>query len=262
MTQLRMFQVDAFAGAVFRGNPAAVCPLESWLGDEQMQAIATENNLAETAFFVPEGDGYRLRWFTPRYEVDLCGHATLASAFVVFTVLEAVDDSVRFETRSGLLEVSRDGNRFVMDFPARPGTVCPDPPADLLEALDIPPTQVLWAAGDYFGVYESEDEVRTVRPDLPRIERLESRGAVVTAPGRDTDFVSRYFAPRYGIPEDPVTGSTHCTLVPYWAERLGKTRLHARQVSSRQGELFCEMRGERVAIAGEAVLYLEGMIHL
>lgn len=227
-----------------------------------MQSIAEENNLAETAFFVPRDNGYDLRWFTPRFEVDLCGHATLASAFIIFTQLERAQETVRFETRSGTLEVARDGDRLVMDFPARPPHPCTDPPEALLAGLGLPPREVLWAADDYFAVYDSEEEVRAIQPDLARLEQLQSRGAVVTGPSTEVDFVSRYFAPAYGIPEDPVTGSTHCTLVPYWAERLGQTRLHARQVSKRGGDLFCELRDTRVSIAGRAVLYLEGYISL
>jgi PhzF family phenazine biosynthesis protein len=260
MKRLRLFQVDAFADEVFHGNPAAVCPLDRWLEDRQMQSIAEENNLAETAFFVPRGDAYDLRWFTPRFEVNLCGHATLASAFIIFNVLEQAQKIVRFETRSGTLEVARDGDRLVMDFPALPPRPCTDPPEALLAGLGMPPSEVLWAADDYFAVYDSEEAVRALRPNLQRLEELQSRGAVATGPSTEVDFVSRYFAPAYGIPEDPVTGSTHCTLVPFWAHRLGKTRLHARQVSKRGGDLFCEAGETRVSIAGRAVLYLEGYI--
>jgi PhzF family phenazine biosynthesis protein len=260
MRELRLLQVDAFADTVFHGNPAAVCPLDAWLPDEVMQGIALENNLSETAFFVPEGDGYRLRWFTPRTEVDLCGHATLASAFVLFTVLDGAADPLRFETRSGRLEVSRQGDLLVMDFPSTPPEPCPEPPAALIEALRVPPREVVFAADDYFAVYENEAAVRDLRPDFALIESLGSRGLAATAPGDDTDFVSRYFAPAVGINEDPVTGSIHTTLTPFWARRLGKERLHGRQISQRGGDLFLELRGDRVGIAGRAVLYLDGTI--
>lgn len=261
MTQLKLFQIDAFASMVFRGNPAAVCPLERWLEDDLMQAIAAENNLAETAFFVSRNDSYALRWFTPRYEVDLCGHATLASAFVIFTVLDPSRDSVRFETRSGPLWVRRNGDLLEMDFPLAHSVSCDEPPADLLRGLGRSPRAVLVTNDNYIAVYDTEDDVRALRPDLVPLEDLHPRGVVVTAPGTDVDFVSRYFAPSYGIPEDPATGSTHCALVPYWADRLHKGRLHARQVSQRGGEVLCEVRGDRVALSGQAVLYLEGDIY-
>jgi predicted PhzF superfamily epimerase YddE/YHI9 len=262
MTVQRLFQVDAFADAVFRGNPAAVCPLQSWLDEQQMQAIAQENNLSETAFFVPRDGVYDLRWFTPRAEVDLCGHATLASAFVLFSLLDHGGDVAPFETRSGRLEVRRDGDLLVMDFPSLPPTSCSDPPAALLAGLPARPSIVVQSAFDYIAVYDEAETVRSLQPDLTQLETLESRGVVVTAPGDEVDFVSRYFAPRFGIPEDPVTGSTHSTLVPYWAERLGKSSLHARQLSQRGGELFCKALGERVEIAGRCALYLDGTICL
>lgn len=262
MTQQRLFQVDAFADAVFKGNPAAVCPLDFWLEDCQMQDVAQENNLSETAFFVRRNGIYDLRWFTPRAEVDLCGHATLASAFVLFTLLDHGEDVVRFDTKSGRLEVRRDGDLLVMDFPSLPPTPCSDPPRALLDGLPAHPSSVLQSIFDYFAVYDDEETVRSLQPDLGQLERLESRGVVVTAPGAGVDFVLRYFVPRYGIPEDPVTGSTHSTLTPYWAERLGKRSLHARQLSSRGGELFCTALGERVQIAGRCALYLEGHICL
>ncbi|GAC1331815.1 MAG: PhzF family phenazine biosynthesis protein [Chloroflexota bacterium] len=262
MTRVRLFQIDAFADAVFLGNPAAVCPLDAWLPEHTMQAIAEENNLAETAFFVETHDGYDLRWFTPRFEVDLCGHATLASAFVVYEALGYTRDAVRFQTRSGALEVRRDGDLFVMKFPSYPPTVCDDPPSPLLDGLGATPEAVVQGGGDYFAVYADEEAVVALRPDLRTFESLPSRGVCVTSPGREVDCVSRYFAPRFGIPEDPVTGSTHCTLVPYWSLRLGKTRLHARQESRRGGSLFCEALGDRVTIAGRAVMYSEGSVLL
>ena len=258
MARIRLYQIDAFAERLFAGNPAAVCPLEEWLPDAVMQAIATENNLSETAFFVRSGGGYHLRWFTPEVEVDLCGHATLASAFVVFEYLELGQSEVRFQTRSGELVVRREGELLVMDFPARPAVRCAMNAA-LEEALGAAPVE-LWESRDYMAVYESEEQVRGLKPNMDALARVGHFALIVTAPGREVDFVSRFFAPSSGVPEDPVTGSAHCTLVPYWAQRLGKTRLHARQVSRRGGELYCEHRAERVIIAGKAVRYMEGTV--
>ena len=253
-----LFQVDAFADRLFAGNPAAVCPLARWPDEGVLQAIAAENNLSETAFLVGSGSEYQLRWFTPVAEVELCGHATLASAFVLFEHF-GVEGEVGFETRKGRLTVRRgEEGRLQMDFPALPAEPC-DPPGRLLEALGGAPTEVR-LADDYLVCYEVEEEVRGLRPDFSALAGLEARGVIVTAPGSDCDFVSRFFAPQLGVPEDPVTGSAHCTLTPYWAERLGKARLRARQVSTRGGELWCELLGERVAIAGRAVLYLSGSI--
>jgi PhzF family phenazine biosynthesis protein len=256
---LPVFHVDAFTSKSFAGNPAAVCPLKHWLDDELLQAVAAENNLSETAYFVPHGDRYELRWFTPRCEVKLCGHATLASAFVVLQLLETGRDSVRFETRlSGALTVSRDGDLLAMDFPALAPWTCATPPAALIEGLGKAPNAVVQIEDDYFAIYESQEEIRRIRPDLRLLEKLHPAGVAITAPGEDSDFVSRFFAPSYGIPEDPVTGSTHCSLAPYWAQRLGKTSLHARQISDRGGELWCEVRQERVILRGNAVLTLRG----
>ncbi len=258
--ELRLYQVDAFASELFRGNPAAVVPLERWLADDVMQAIAAENNLSETAFFVPQGPDYDLRWFTPKVEMDLCGHATLASAFILFTHLAPLRESVTFHTRSGPLTVAREGERLVMDFPSRPPVRCAAPPG-LAAALGRTPVATL-TARDLMAVFEHEGEVRALAPDIGAVAALGVHAVIVTAPGRAVDFVSRFFAPAVGVPEDPVTGSAHCTLTPYWAERLGRPRLHAHQVSARGGELFCELRGDRVALAGHAVLYLEGTIRL
>jgi PhzF family phenazine biosynthesis protein len=255
-----LYQIDAFAEGPFSGNPAAVCPLEAWLPDVVMQQVAAENNLSETAFFVPEGDGYRLRWFTPTTEVDLCGHATLASAFVVFRWLKPDCSEVTFATQqAGPLTVSRDGELLALDFPARPPAPCPMPPG-LDRALGRPPTAVL-AARDYLAVYETADQIAALTPDFAAIAALDRFAVIATAPGTGgVDFVSRFFAPARGVDEDPVTGSAHCTLIPYWAERLGKSRLQARQLSRRGGALSCAMRGDRVTIAGRALLYLEGII--
>lgn len=260
MPELPLYQVDAFARRVFEGNPAAVVPLEDLLSEDVMQAIAAENNLAETAFFIRSGDEYKLRWFTPATEVDLCGHATLASAFVIFQFLEPQRESVIFDTRSGRLVVERRGALLAMDFPSRPPERV-EPCAGLLEALGGSPKEI-WASRDYMVAYETEEEVRALRPDFQRLAEADRFAVIVTAPSQTEgyDFVSRFFAPAAGVPEDPVTGSAHCTLVPYWAQRLGKRRLRARQVSRRGGELECEWKGSRVEIAGRAVLYLKGTI--
>jgi PhzF family phenazine biosynthesis protein len=261
--KIPLYVIDAFTQKAFGGNPAAVCPLEDWLGAAEMQAIAAENNLSETAFFVRRGDGYDLRWFTPTLEIDLCGHATLASAFVLFNYLGHTGDRVTFESKSGTLSVTRGGDdedRLALDFPARPATPCALPD-ELQRGLGGHARQAL-RAGDYMVVYESEEEVRELKPDFTLLARLDCRGIIVTAKGRDADFVSRFFAPASGIDEDPVTGSAHCTLIPYWSEKLDKRRLRARQVSQRGGELFCEDRGARVEIAGHAVRYSEGFLYL
>ncbi len=258
--KIPLYQVDAFTDHLFAGNPAAVCPLGGWLPDELLQKIAAENNLSETAFFVPREDGYRIRWFTPRVEVDLCGHATLASAWVLFHSLAYHGDAIRFHSASGLLRVQREGPWLELDFPASPPRPCPAP--DLLaRGLGREPLAVL-RSDDCLALLTDEDEVRALTPDFALLARLDCRGIIVTAPGKATDFVSRFFAPGVGIPEDPVTGSAHCTLTPFWAERLGKDRLRARQLSSRGGELDCELRGNRVLIRGRATLYLEGTIHI
>ncbi len=259
--RIPLYQIDAFAEEPFTGNPAAVCPLEAWLPDGVMQAIAAENNLSETAFFVPEGpEGYRLRWFTPTVEVDLCGHATLAAAFVVFRWLKPGRDSITFETeKAGMLTVTRERDRLALDFPARPAVPCAIPER-LATALGKRPSAVL-AARDYLAVYDSADDIAALTPDFGAVAALDRFAVIATAPGREgIDFVSRFFAPARGVAEDPVTGSAHCTLIPYWAERLGRNHLEARQLSRRGGALSCELRGERVTIAGSATLYLEGMI--
>jgi PhzF family phenazine biosynthesis protein len=258
--RIPLYQIDAFASRVFAGNPAAVCPLDSWLEDSPLQAIAEENHLSETAFFVPEGDGYRLRWFTPVTEVDLCGHATLATAFVLFEYLRPELERVTFLSRSGPLTVTREGDLLALDFPALPLSA-PVPVEDAAAALGVRPVEVRRGM-DLFVVLESEAQVRALQPDPERVKRLGGRGVIVTARGDAADFVSRFFAPACGIPEDPVTGSAHCALTPYWAERLGKRELHALQVSPRGGELFCMEMGERVKIAGRAVRYLEGVIYV
>ncbi len=258
--RLPIYQVDAFTDKLFGGNPAAVCPLETWLPEATMQAIAAENNLSETAFFVRDGGDYALRWFTPAVEVDLCGHATLASGYVVMRLLEPQRESVCFHTRkAGTLVVTRRADRLVMDFPAWPAAPCEAPP-DLLAALGGAPREVL-RARDHLIVYDSADEIAALKPDFAALGKVDCWAAIVTAPGEDgIDFVSRFFAPAQGVPEDPVTGSSHCTLTPYWAKRLDKTELEARQLSRRGGALRCTLHGDRVSIAGRAALYLEGQI--
>jgi PhzF family phenazine biosynthesis protein len=255
-----LYQVDAFTAEVFSGNPAAVCMLDAWLDGGLLQAIAAENNLSETAFLVRDGDGFELRWFTPVAEVALCGHATLASAFVVFECLSWHGATIPFRTRkSGTLSVTRKEDLLEMDFPAIPAAPLP-PPDGLERALGVQPQKVLSAGEDVLVVLDTERHVRELRPDFAALTAIECRGTIVTAQGDGCDFVSRFFAPRFGIPEDPVTGSAHCALTPYWSRRLGKSALHARQVSARGGELFCRDEGERVRIAGRAVLYLQGTL--
>ena len=255
-TQLPIYQVDAFAGEVFAGNPAAVCPLDSWLPDQVLQAIAAENNLSETAFIVKASTGYDLRWFTPVLEADLCGHATLGSAFIIANHLEPGLDKMVFHSKSGPLTVTRDGALYTLDFPSRPPERIEDDGA-FAAALGAAPAE-LWRAGKNMAVLADEAAVLAVAPDMDKVAALPGDGLIVTAPGAKHDFVSRYFAPHAGIPEDPVTGSAHCVLTPYWARRLDKARLTARQVSGRGGELLVEDRGERVLISGRVAPYLEG----
>ena len=252
--------VDAFAGEVFRGNPAAVCPLDAWLPDATLQNIAAENNLSETAFVVPRGNEFELRWFTPAVEMDLCGHATLAAAHVLFAEQKFSGDEVRFHSRSGLLAVQRDGEILTLDFPSRPPQPCVMPEA-LVRGLGRQPKQV-FKSRDYLAVFDSAEEVRALKPDFAALKTLDCLGIIVTAKGDGCDFVSRFFAPAAGVDEDPVTGSAHCTLIPFWAAKLGKEKLFAQQVSRRGGELFCELVGDRVRIGGKAVLYLRGEIVL
>ncbi len=257
------YHVDAFTSRLFAGNPAGVCPLESWLPAETMQKIAAENRHAETAFFVPlagEPERFHLRWFTPGAEVDLCGHATLATAFVLKECLGFNAPAVHFDTLSGPLTVSYEHDLLVMDFPSRPPLPY-EAPAALLEGLGAAPVEVS-RARDVLAVFESEAEVAALQPNFERLAQLDALGVIATAPGEGSDFVSRFFAPRVGVPEDPVTGSSHCTLIPYWANRLGKNRLESRQISARGGELACELVGERVKIGGRAVLYMHGTIEL
>lgn len=258
--RLPLYQVDAFADALFQGNPAAVCPLEQWLPDSVLQAIASENNLSETAFYVGREGRYQLRWFTPACEVDLCGHATLAAAHVAFQTIPAPGNTILFDSRSGPLSVLRQGDLLTLDFPAQPAEPC-GIPSLLASALGRAPQSCL-RASDYLAVYADEQEILALAPDFRLLRELDLRGVIATAPGLVSDFVSRFFAPKYGIDEDPVTGSAHCTLAPYWTERLGRNPLEARQLSKRGGRLHCRVEGGRVHISGKAVPYLEGTITL
>jgi PhzF family phenazine biosynthesis protein len=256
--EIPIYQVDAFASKVFAGNPAAVCPLEEWLNEDLMQSIAQENNLSETAFFVKEGPVYKLRWFTPVAEVDLCGHATLASAYVIFNYIDTKTNRVVFSSKSGNLIVEKDNDLLSMDFPSLP-PVSGEFPKDLVEGLDAVPEEI-WRSNDYLALYSSETVVRGISPDFDKLKSLGLRGIIITSKGDKVDFVSRFFAPRYGINEDPVTGSAHCILIPFWSKRLNKKKLHALQVSQRGGELFCEDAGDRTIIAGRAVEFMKGTI--
>ncbi|MCH8537998.1 MAG: PhzF family phenazine biosynthesis protein [Alkalimonas sp.] len=252
--KLTIYQVDAFAERVFEGNPAAVCPLEHWLDDALLQAIAEENNLSETAFFVPAGDAFELRWFTPAEEVDLCGHATLAAAHVIYTHLGYSKPALQFQTRSGLLTVMQKEQGLCMDFPATMPLIT-TAPAELIRGLGQAPEQVL-AAFDYVVLYGSEEEVLALTPDFVQLQALGLRGVVATAPGKQVDFVSRCFFPKLRVNEDPVTGSAHCQLTPYWSQRLGRSTLTARQLSKRGGSIGCELRGDRVLLVGKTVDYM------
>jgi len=268
--QLPIFQVDAFTDQRFCGNPAAVCPLDEWLDDSLLQSIASENNLSETAFFVatPSGDesdthaDYELRWFTPTCEVELCGHATLASAFVLYKCLGIEADAVRFATRkSGRLTVARDGNWFRMDFPAQPCR--PVPIAErLVTGLRARPAETWQNASHDVAVFNHPRDVLDLRPDFTTLAELAPRTVIATAADDEADFVSRFFAPTYGIDEDPVTGSAHCTLGPLWAGKLGKDSLHGRQVSRRGGDVYCRLRSDRVDVRGRCALYLAGTLTL
>jgi PhzF family phenazine biosynthesis protein len=258
--KINVYQVDAFANKPFEGNPAAICPLEEWLPEQAMQALAAENNLSETAFFVPDGDGFALRWFTPAIEVDLCGHATLAAAHVLFEELDYQSEEIRFSTKSGTLSVVRNGDSLRMDFPAQQ----PLPfelPVQLVEAFATTPEDCL-KFNDIIAVFPSEEMVRNADPDMSLLAQLDCRGIIITAESAEYDFIARWFGPRTGIKEDPVTGSAFTQLVPYWASRLGKTEFLVKQVSQRGGELTCELVGNRVLISGRAVLFMRGVIEI
>jgi len=263
--KLNLFQIDAFTDQLFGGNPAAVCPLEHWLEDKVLQNIAIENNLAETAFFVPLSEThFHLRWFTPEIEMDLCGHATLAAAFVVFEEQGCQHDSITFETQSGVLTVSKNNGYLKLDFPSRPPQKS-ELPKEIIAGLNIQPKEV-WKARDYLLVYENEEQIKNLAPNVAIFNQIniDPGGIIVTSEGQSEtiDFVSRFFTPQASIFEDPVTGSAHCTLIPFWAKRLNKTELHALQLSERRGELLCKLNNDRVEIKGKAVKYLQGIIEV
>lgn len=259
--KIKLYQVDAFTEKVFGGNPAAVCPLKEWISDELMQSIAEENNLAETAFYVKEGNGYEIRWFTPKAEVQLAGHPTLATAFVLMNFEGHQGNEIHFQSKSGELIVKREANFYVLNFPA-------DQMKELLvtehltHAFNIKPQKILRGKTDLMFVYQNEKEVADLKPDFRDVARLDSRGVICTAPGKNSDFVSRFFAPQLGIDEDPVTGSAHTTLIPYWSDALNKKELTAIQISWRVGHLRCKALGERVEIGGQAVAFLQGEIEV
>jgi len=258
--ELTIYQIDAFAEKVFEGNSAAVCPLNGWLPDEILQNIALENNLSETAYFVKENEKYHIRWFTPSVEVELCGHATLASAYVIFEILNDENKEITFNSKSGELKVIKKEESIELDFPVsiiRKSQIS----GEIIEALGKEPVEV-WKSDDYLVIYENESDILSLSPNFDAISKLDCRGVIVTATGSKSDFVSRFFAPKFGINEDPVTGSAHCSLVPYWSKKLGKTILFAEQLSKRGGKLQCTLVGERVLIAGKAVKYLEGKINI
>lgn len=258
--ELDIYQIDAFAQRVFEGNPAAVCPLEKWLSDSLMQAIAAENNLSETAFFVKKANGYHIRWFTPAAEVDLCGHATLASAFVLFDCLGYGGEEIHFTSKGGPLVVRRNGDLLEMDFPAQPPDVCELPDA-LYQAFGVMPVACL-KSEDYLVVFDDEKAVAAAAPDMSRLKGLDLRGVIITARSDAYDFVVRFFAPNVGVDEDPVTGSAYTQLVPYWSRKLGKPSFTAKQISKRGGEVTCSLSGDRVMISGRAVKYLVGRIEV
>ena len=260
--ELKLYQVDAFADSVFTGNPAAVCPLQEWLPDDVLLKIALENNLSETAFYIPKGDGFEIRWFTPGVEVDLCGHATLATAYVLHNLEGFKADVINFiSPRSGLLPVTVQGDRFLLNFPADKFEEV-QLTNELLSATDKKPITAFKGKTDYMLVFEDQEDIRTMQPDLAAIARLDARGVIVTAKGTTYDFVSRFFAPAAGINEDPVCGSAHTTLAPYWAKQLNKTELKAFQLSDRSGEVACRLLNDRVELGGKAVLYLKGEIFI
>ena len=259
--KLKIFQADAFAASLFKGNPAAVVPLKEWLSDQVLQQIAAENNLSETAFFVPEGDHFHIRWFTPKAEVKLCGHATLATAHILFTELDFRGETISFNSKSGVLTVKKIGDKLQLDFPA--DVAQPVEPASVFsEAFGFQALETLKGQTDFLLLFDSEKTIRNLKPNFHLLRQTAARGIIVTAKGDEVDFVSRFFAPGVGIDEDPVTGSAHTTLVPFWASRLNKTELTAIQLSERGGELWCSLSGDRVLIAGKAITYLRGEIEV
>ncbi|WP_223701187.1 PhzF family phenazine biosynthesis protein [Sutcliffiella deserti] len=258
--KLPIYQIDAFTNELFKGNPAAVCPLEEWIPVDLMQKIAAENNLPETAFFVKAGDEYELKWFTPVEEMDLCGHATLAAAYVISNYTDETSNTLRFQTASGPLEVSKDGSLYTLLFPSRRGIRC-EAPEELIKGLGKQPMEV-YKARDYMAIFETEQDILDLDLNMDMLKKLDGFGIIATAKGKKADFVSRFFAPKAGIEEDPVTGSAHCTLVPYWKSVLNKNDMVALQLSARGGKLHCTDLGDMVKMSGEAVTYLEGQINV
>lgn len=258
--RIPIYQIDAFTNEQFKGNPAAVCPLNEWIEEDLMQKIAAENNLPETAFFVKRDNEYELKWFTPKGEIDLCGHATLASAYVICTYLDHSVNELTFKTASGILEVSKNNGLYSLTFPSREGEKC-DAPEALVKGLGKVPQEV-YKARDYLAVFEKEQDILELTLNFTELEKLDGFGVIATAKGDKADFVSRFFAPKAGIDEDPVTGSAHCTLIPYWKKQLNKTEFVAVQLSERGGTLYCTDLGETVKMSGEAAAYLEGFIHI
>lgn len=256
---LKIYQLDAFTDTVFSGNPAAVVPLQAWLSDELMQKIAAENNLAETAFYIPEGDKFHIRWFTPTIEVDLCGHATLATAYTIFQYENYQKSLIEFNSRSGILTVEKQGNLLELDFPVDNLQTAETPQA-FIDGLGVIPKETFRGNSDYLLILENEEAVKALKPDFRKIVEVACRGVIVTAKGNEVDFVSRFFCPQAGVNEDPVTGSAHTTLTPYWAKILNKNTLSARQISARGGNLTCQLIGNRVKIAGKVAPYLIGEI--
>ena len=262
MATYTIYQADAFTNKLFGGNPAAVIPLEQWIDDMLMQQIAAENNLAETVFFVPKNEGFHIRWFTPELEIDLCGHATLASAFILYNYLGYSKKEIIFYSKSGELLITRDGDKFCLNFPSRMPVRITEYPDTLLNGLGITDPLGVYKSRDYVVEVATENEVRNLDIDMSLLNQIDVIGIIVTAPGKDCDFVSRFFAPNCGIPEDPVTGSAHSTLIPFWAEKLNKNTLHAKQLSKRGGELWCENTGDRVTMSGNCVFYMKGEINV
>jgi len=257
--KIKYYQIDAFTGELFKGNPGGVCPLDKWIDDGLMQKIAMEANLSETGFFVPRGDDFEIRWFTPAVEVEMCGHDTLACAHVIFNYLDFDRDEIIFHSMSGILKVAQKKDIYYLDFPTdNPRQV--DPPRELIDGLGLKPLEVV-KGRDYIALYENESDILSIKPDFKMLAELDALGIAITAQGINSDFVSRFFAPSVGIDEDPVTGSAHTQLIPYWAKKLNREKLHALQLSMRGGELFCELKGNRVIIGGRAVTYLQGEIN-
>ncbi len=258
--EITLYQVDAFANKAFEGNPAAICPLKKWLPDELMQKIAAENNLSETAYFVPAETGYEIRWFTPVHEVNLCGHATLAAAYILFNFLNYKENKILFLSKSGILTVERNDSWLEMNFPSQEPVIC-SVPEKILKAFEIAPVECL-KSEDYIIVFKNEEEVLKAKPNLLMLSELDLRGVIITAEGSRYDFVTRFFAPKYGINEDPVTGSAFTQLIPYWSKKLGKKGMFAKQVSTRGGEVSCFDLNDRVCISGKAIMYMIGKIEI